>query len=372
MTLHIALINQVAIRRDGQGRVALELAKCILDAGHRLTIIARRIDPELEGRCTHVPLPGRRLPHLLDDLFVMVPRATLAARRVHADLHVVIGACARPPRPFVVDAQFAQLGWRRAWVGAVRPKWYQRIHARLSGAFERSLVRGAEVVIASTPVVARDIAEGIDTPTVVVPNGIDLAEHPVVTPEERAAARTKLGIAPDAFAIAFVGEYATPRKGLEWLLRAAAAGDEHVIVAGSGRDRAVGARIRSLGMEQRAHLLGFAPPRVAFAAADIAAVPSVYEPFSLVALEAAAAGLPVLASRAVGAVPLLGDGVVTVDDPTDPPQIRAAIDGLRRDDAQLASRGRAAREQVERLGWQVVMSDAVAAIESVATRAARG
>lgn len=363
--MHVNLINQVAVRRDGQGRVALELAKAILDAGHRLTIVARRIDPELEGRCEHVALPAKRLPHLLDDLFVMVPLATLAARRVRADVHITIGACARPPKPAVFNAQFAQLGWRRAWVGPVRPKAYQRVHARLSGAFERSLVRRAEVVIASTPVVARDIAEGIDTPTVVVPNGIDLSEHPVLTTEERRAARDEIGIPNDAFAIAFVGEYATPRKGLEWLLQAVAGGDEHVIVAGAGRDRAVVERVRELGVEDRVHLVGFAPPRLAFAASDAAAVPSVYEPFSLVALEAAASGVPVLASDAVGAVPLLGDGVITVADPTDHSQIRGAIDELRRDPTIASSMAKAGRAAVEQLAWDVVMRDAVGALERV-------
>lgn len=90
------------------------------------------------------------------------------------------------------------------------------------------------------------------------------------------------------------------------------------------------------------------------ASAEIAAVPSLYEGFSLPAVEAMACGTPLVASRA-GAIPeVVGDGGILVP-PGDAQQLAAALAQLFDDPQRRAALGRTARVRVEeRFGWAAV------------------
>jgi UDP-glucose:(heptosyl)LPS alpha-1,3-glucosyltransferase len=67
---------------------------------------------------------------------------------------------------------------------------------------------------------------------------------------------------------------------------------------------------RALGVESRVRFLGpAAHPEVAYAAADVLVLPTIYEPFSNACLEALASGLPVITTRAAGASELLRDSL---------------------------------------------------------------
>jgi glycosyltransferase involved in cell wall biosynthesis len=79
------------------------------------------------------------------------------------------------------------------------------------------------------------------------------------------------------------------------------------------------------------------------AEADIVAIPSRWEGFGLVAVEAMAAGVPVVASAVGGLVDVVGDAGILVP-PEDPQALGAALQRLHEDAAlraRLASRGRA-------------------------------
>ncbi|MDF4252269.1 glycosyltransferase [Streptomyces sp. WMMB303] len=142
-----------------------------------------------------------------------------------------------------------------------------------------------------------------------VPNGIDAARFRF-DPAARAAVRNGLGLAPDAFVVAGVGRL-VPGKRFDTLVDAVAAlPGAHLLLAGDGPELpALRARAAALGAEDRVRLLGEcaggpgtrqAPrgtgpdvPQV-LAAADVFAAPSPEESFGLAAIEALAAGLPVL------------------------------------------------------------------------------
>ena len=85
-----------------------------------------------------------------------------------------------------------------------------------------------------------------------------------------------------------------------------------LVIAGDGPLRAaVGAEAARLGVADHVELLGAVPRAeipALLAAADIFALPSVNEAFGIVALEARAAGLPVVAMRAGGAADLIEHG----------------------------------------------------------------
>jgi glycosyltransferase involved in cell wall biosynthesis len=96
------------------------------------------------------------------------------------------------------------------------------------------------------------------------------------------------------------------------------------------------------------------------ASAEIAVVPSLYEGFSLPAVEHMASGTPLVASR-TGALPeVVGDAAVLVK-PGDPEELAAALRGLLDSQAERARLSAAALERVaERFAWTAVAKATVA------------
>lgn len=370
----VALVAHNVVRGDGQGRVMLELGRTLAARGHHVTVYAHSLDEDLAALVRWQRVPRARGPQLVDEAWFL-PAATAAVRRGAHDVTCVMGPCAVPPRPYVFYAQFSHHGWQRTWTPTSRPAARHRLHSRLGMVRERAVAARAAAVIACSEEVAEDV--GWDGRAAIVPNGIDLDEFPMVSPLRRDAARAELGLPDDAFTVTFVGEYHTTRKGLAPLLDALALGehtDEHLLVAGSGdarvRDDTAG---RALG--GRAHFLGYTDVRAAIAAADVVAVPSLYEPFSIVALEAAAAGIPLVISARAGAADHLAGASVVVDDPESPASLRAALDLVRSEPDRSRALAAVARQKAEDLRWERCAGGAADVIESVvasAREASRG
>lgn len=366
-SLDVALVIQNAVTRDGQGRVMVELARELLRRGHRVTVYAHRVDPDLAAEAPAVLIPQSPGPQLLDDVSMLL-RASRAVRRGDHDVACVLGHSAVPSCPTVFNAQFSHQGWRASWDRSSRPSLRHRFHVALAARLERWCVRRATHVIASTPTLAGELAPPASIPVTVVPNGVDLAEFLPPSDARRAEARAALRVGPDEFVIAFLGDYATPRKGLEPLVRALAAGPAHerLVVAARGDDRRLRALAETLGVGDRVVRAGFQPPQDVLAAADVLAVPSRYEPFSLVAFEAAATGVPVVIAACAGAAPLLADGAVVIDDPGDPTEIRKALDSVRDDPALRGRLVDAAHTAIAAYEWRRTSAQAADVIEEVA------
>lgn len=366
--LDVALVAQNVVRRDGQGRVMVELARALLRRGHRVTVYAHRLDAGLAGAVSFRPVPRAPGPQLLDNV-VMLFRATRAVRRGNHDVACVLGPTALPRCPTLFNVQFSHRGWRATWTRATRPGAYRRFHAAVQSALESYFVRRADRVIASTPTLAAEVTAGMGEVDVrVVPNGVDLDEFAPVRREERAEARAGLGLGAEHYVIGFLGDYKTPRKGLASLVRAVALGrdDERLLVAARGDDAWLSWLAERCGVGDRVVRAGFAPPRDVLAASDVVAVPSLYEPFSLVALEAAAAQVPVVLSSRAGVAPLLGGGAVLIARPEDPEEVRAALDRVRDHPAYRATVVAAAAEAVRALTWEEVATRAALEVEDLA------
>lgn len=363
MPLDIGVVGQNIVRNDGQGRAMLELVRALVDRGHAVTVYAHRLDDELQTRTRFRRLPPLPGPQAFDDLGLLL-RATVAVRRAGHDTTVVLGPTALPRRPFAFDAQFSHRGWRRTWAPATRPPFVHRLHARWTELLETFVARLAAVIISSTAEVGADVGGG-RRQVVAVPLGIDPAEHAPATAEDRRASRARYGLTPIDVAVAFLGGYQTGRKGLDPLMQAVARGDEHLLVAGAGDADALQRRADELGIGARVHVLGFVPARQVLAAADLAAVPSLYEPFSLVGLEAACMGLPVAIAACAGVAPLLGEAAVTIGDAADVAQVRGALDQLR-DPAERQRRGAAGPAAAQALAWATIVGPAAEAVEGLA------
>ena len=104
--------------------------------------------------------------------------------------------------------------------------------------------------------------------------------------------------------------------------------------------------------------------------AEVAVVPSLYEGFSLPAIEAMSCGVPVVATTG-GALPeVVGEhdrtGVLVA--PNDPEALKVAIGRLLDDPMARARLGAAGRERViERFTWQVTARGTAACYDAVLT-----
>jgi D-inositol-3-phosphate glycosyltransferase len=160
----------------------------------------------------------------------------------------------------------------------------------------------------------------------VIPCGVNLE---LFQPRDRAACRRRLGIAADRQVGLFVGRFAA-LKGLDALLGAIAdlapriPGLRLVVAGGDGPVSSDGRAFRrlaeSLHIQDRVWFAGRIEQGelpVYYNAADLLVVPSHYESFGLVVLEALACGTPVAATR-VGAVDTIirpGINGTIMDDP---------------------------------------------------------
>ena len=139
-------------------------------------------------------------------------------------------------------------------------------------------------------------------------------------------------------------------------------------------ERSTVARLRELGIEHAVTIhSGISDEQLAelMASAEVMAVPSLYEGFSLPTVEAMSCGTPVVASRA-GALPeVVGDAGVLVE----PGDVEALVEQIgalfdspeRREDYSRAGRERA----VERFSWVAVARATVEAYEREIARVER-
>lgn len=223
----------------------------------------------------------------------------------------------------------------------------------------------------------------------VLHNGLDLARFRPPSAPTRAEARAALGIAPDTSVIVAVGRL-QPYKGHTHLLRALArlqassparADDMLLLVVGEGPSRgALEDEARAHGLLARERgLLG--PERAAvrflgqrddipaiLPAADVMAVPSLSEGFGLVALEGAAAGLPVVAFATGGLPDVIADGTSGLLVPTgDEAALAAALARVLADRDLAARLAAGARERAQAFGLDRHVADLIDVYRRICT-----
>lgn len=146
----------------------------------------------------------------------------------------------------------------------------------------------------------------------VIPNGVDLARWRRPSPTERGAARTRARLAPGDRLLLLVGS-GFERKGVATAIRALAAMARpglRLAVLGSGRAAPYRRLARSLGVLNCVDFPGPSTDILTwYHAADILILPTLYDPFANVCLEAMACGVPVVTSAANGAAEALRDDV---------------------------------------------------------------
>jgi glycosyltransferase involved in cell wall biosynthesis len=234
----------------------------------------------------------------------------------------------------------------------------------------------ADALIASTDVEAMQLRSmGINPERIhTIPNGVH-REGWARSPESPTIFREYLHLPRDAPIVLFVGRL-DPTKGLELLIEAFGTVSEmtpNAILILVGPDFGMQSRLRTLarksGLGNRVVFAGPASQelvRSAYKESTIVVIPSTYESFSLVALEAAAAGTPIVMTEDCGLAPTFRSVGLTVAK-ADIHSLGSAISRFVQDEEFRASqRGALDRLPWERFAWREVGRMILAVYEDAA------
>lgn len=305
----------------GLARHVRKLSEALVQQGVEVDVLTRGGEhtPELERRggveVRRVQEPD--WPRDLDRFVEWVDRMNadmlaagerLAARRsydvVHGHDWLVAGVSAKLAEalsvPFVTTIHATEHGRHQGWVD--KPP-QSHIHG-----VERWMAGHADAVIVCSHYMRGHVADvfGIDEARVaVIPNGIDPSElRPV---DDLKSLRAQFA-APEEQLVLLVGRLVY-EKGFQHALDALPGVIEQVpgvrfVVAGSGtHERELKEQARRLGLDAQGTFLGWIGDDALhslYRVADLCVVPSIYEPFGLVALEAMASGCPCIVADTGG------------------------------------------------------------------------
>jgi glycogen synthase len=306
----------------GLGRHVHRLSTALADAGHEVHVITREhpdapSEETLDG--VHVVRAGDYPPMLSleEDLVSWVLQFNLAVAErttkllldtpvdvVHAHDWLVAYAAAGAKNTFNVPL-----------VTTVHATEYGRHQGHLPGPMNKLihqvewwLTYEARRVITCSRYMADQVHDIFELPTSkqdVIPNGVDLSDFD--RPDDADAFRKTL-VAEDERLLFFAGrlEY---EKGVQTVLEALPLLEAHghkmrFFVAGVGTYAGeLRAKAEEMGLADRVEFLDFVKEdelRHYYAAADVAVVPSLYEPFGMVALETMAADTPCIVADTGG------------------------------------------------------------------------
>lgn len=351
-----------------------ELGSALAQAGVETTTFTRAHRPDLPPEI--VVEPGHRVVHIPAGEFDL-PKEALAGvtdkfRRgvldwiarndapdaIHANywLSGVVGHSLKHELDVPFVSTFHTLARVKAAAGDPEPEWRDRAEAEI--------VQCADAICVSCEEEADQFRAHFGEPQgrleIIAPG----VEHAFFAPGDQAGARRALGFGIDDTILLFVGRI-QPLKGPDVAIRALAdlgRVDAHLVIVGGasgtgGDAEAAHARelVDELGLAGRVHFVEPQPHHILstyYRAADVVLAPSRSESFGLVALEASACGVPVVAAAVGGLNSLVDDGRTGfLIDGRDPVDYAKAVATIVDDDRLRTEMGQRAVERAHRYTW---------------------
>ena len=351
----------------GMERQLEELVRGLCARNHQVTVIARTCELPRSVGHQFVRVRAPRRPFVLAyPLFAIA--VALRRRRISGLLHVV-GAIA-PFQADVVAVHLCHHGFRRvtSLLRVSRPTRAHRFNAWTAAGIARAgetlafRPTRARAVVAVSDGVAREIRSAfpaLANRVSVIHNGVDCNQFRVPRTRSEAAPLTAI----------FVGSE-WEGKGLPLVLEALVlAPGWHLMVVGRGDERGMRILARELEVEERVEFRGLRHDMPAeYARADAFVLPSIYETFSLVTYEAAAAGLPLVVTRVSGIEDLVVDGENGFFTERDPAIIANHLNALADAPGLRRRLGDRARTDVAKFTWDRMIDRHVQLYSTLASR----
>ncbi len=240
--------------------------------------------------------------------------------------------------------------------GHVLRGYFDPVRTGLFRALERWLAKHSTALVAVSPQVRDDLVSLGVAPRksfAVVRLGIPLEERVATSEGARERTRALLGIAPERFVVGWIGRMTGVKRTDDVLAALARLRDQGIdaclCMVGDGPDRdQVERRAKALRIVRHCFFLGYQDDVGPFyAALDAFVLPSGNEGTPVSAIEALAAGRPVVASRVGGVPDVVRDGVDGfLVEPGDVEALAAALARLAGDPELRAKMGAGARERV--------------------------
>ncbi|MGK5441510.1 glycosyltransferase family 4 protein [Micromonospora sp. URMC 105] len=376
----------------GLGRHVHALSVALAAAGHEVTVVTRHA----EGAPLEEYADGVRIVRAAEDPVTFplatgsllawtmafnhtLTRAALRAAEsgaydvIHAHdwlvAHTAITLAEHLDLPLVTTIHATEAGRHQGWLPEEMNRTIHGVEHWLSNASAR--------VIACSGYMRDQVTRLFEVPAArvdVVPNGVDdRAWHA----RPRAVASARARFAGDGPLVGYAGRLVY-EKGVQHLVHAVPdLRRRHpglrVVIAGDGpyREELLD-QTRRLDLGDTVRFAGFMDatqlPAV-LAATDATVVPSLYEPFGMVALEAAAAGAPLAVADTGGLAEIVEPGVTGVTFPhSDPDALAGAVDQLLGDEVFARRVARRARTMVSRRYAWATIAARTAASYAVARR----
>jgi len=375
LSLHTSPLVQPGSGDSGGMNVYVrELVSALAQAGVECTTYTRAARPGLPEvvqvepghRVVHIPagpydLPKEQLPSVLDefgDAVVEHIKNESPADVLHAN-YWLSGLVAHRIKheldlPFV--STFHTLARVKAEGGDMEPEWRERAEAEI--------ISCADAICVSCTEEQRQFLRLYGQPAGKIEIIAPGVEHAFFAPGERRGARNALGLPADAPVLLFVGRI-QPLKGPDVAVRALAAmgrRDALLLIVGGASGQEGDSQmtqlqqlITELGVESQVRFIEPQPHHILstyYRAADAVIVPSRSESFGLVALEASACGIPVVASAVGGLLTLVdhGQNGFLVDD-RDPDAFAGYINEILDHPETAAAMGRRGADRARQYTW---------------------
>ena len=338
--MKIALSFPGCHRRGGVERVMVECANYLFAREHDVQVLAAEFDDSvLAPGIEKIVVPAAsKIPLFRLMGFAKKSEVAFAGLNPQPDVHAAFGVICPPGGVFWVPSvhkAWIEISQRERNLKGRMKQWVNPIHPYLL-AREKWYFKGRRYarLIALTQQVKADLMRFYNVPAAdidILPNGYSPTEFNIARRgAERRQVRAELGYADSDRVIVFVANE-LERKGFGPLMRAMAQLHDkslRLLVVGRVTPGGYAAEMQQRGIADRVKFVGpSSDVGRYYAASDVFALPTTYEAWGLVIVEAMACGLPVLTSRLAGAAITVQEGKTgeLLDNPRDVGEIAAKL-----------------------------------------------
>jgi UDP-glucose:(heptosyl)LPS alpha-1,3-glucosyltransferase len=298
--------------KGGLEKYTLRLSEELVRSGHEVTVFCNSgTSPSPGIRIHHVPIfpftsPGKNLSFALKTSAAIPVYRLDVVQSMERIWTQDIFRASDGINPVQMQEKYPNPLWRAFRAAGPRRRVLSLLERRIF------FQGGARWIMTNSELVKAQIMKHYGVPAekiVVIYNSVDISRfNPSIRTDAGRRIRDQFGIGPQEHLILFMGND-FQRKGLAVLLKALATNNDtstKLVVAGSDKPGPYQRLARQNGLGEKVHFIGHhLHPEILYGAADLFVLPTRYDAFANVCLEAMACGTPVITTRSNGAAEII-------------------------------------------------------------------